>query len=215
MPNLKFRPELRLDYEDVYGGAVDWTIGAGLHYSFGAPKMAMEANPVPVPAPAPAPRAARPAPAPAPAPVIPKDSDGDGVNNNDDACPGTAKGAAVDKNGCVQIEKVVLKGVSFGSGSSTLKPEAFGELRGVAAAIKANPKLKVEVGGHSDSAGDDKKNQALSEKRAQSVKSFLIKEGVAAAQITVKGYGESKPVDTNDTPAGRSNNRRVEFDVLN
>lgn len=208
MPNLKFRPELRLDYETVYSDAVDLTVGVGVHYGFGAPAPApVAATPVPAPA-------AKPAPAPAPKPT-PKDSDGDGVNNDDDACPGTAKGAAVDKRGCVLIEKVVLKGVSFGSGSATLKPEAFAELRGVAAAIKANPKIKVEVGGHSDSAGDDKKNQVLSEKRAQSVKSFLIKEGVPAAQVTIKGYGESKPIDTNDTPEGRANNRRVEFNVSN
>lgn len=208
MPNLKFRPELRLDYESVYSDAVDLTVGAGLHYAFGAPAPAPVAA-----APAPAP-AAKPAPAPAPRPA-PRDSDGDGVNNDDDACPGTARGAAVDARGCVQIEKTVLKGVSFGPGSATLKPEAFGELRAVAAAMKANPKLKVEVGGHSDSMGDDQKNLVLSEKRAGSVKSFLIKEGVAADRITVKGYGESRPVDTNDTPAGRANNRRVEFNVLN
>ena len=213
IPNLKFRPELRLDYETVYSDAVDLTVGLGVHYAFGA------SAPEPVvaaPAPAPAPAAAPAQPAPVkPAPAAPGDSDRDGVTDRDDACPGTARGVPVDNRGCAVIEKVVLKGVTFGAGSSVIKSEAFPTLRSVAAALNANPKLKVEIGGHSDSQGNDQKNQALSEKRAGSVKSFLIKEGVAADRITVKGYGEANPVDTNDTPEGRANNRRVEFKVLN
>ena len=74
-------------------------------------------------------------------------------------------------------------------------------------------KIKVEIGGHTDSAGIAAKNQALSERRAQAVKKFLVKEGVAAERLDAVGYGAAKPVDGNDTPAGRANNRRVEFKV--
>jgi len=206
IPGLKFRAEVRFDYEDVYDGAFDTGLGVGVHYTFG------EAAPAAAPAPAPEP--AKPAPAPkAAAPAPTKDSDSDGVADDKDRCPGTARGSAVDANGCVAIEKITLKGVSFAPGSSTLLPAASASLREVAAAMKANAKVKVEIGGHSDAMGDDAKNMALSQRRAESVKAFLVKEGVEAARLTAKGYGETKPVDTNDTPQGRANNRRVEFDV--
>jgi OmpA-OmpF porin, OOP family len=142
-----------------------------------------------------------------------RDSDRDGVPDEDDRCPNTTRGVAVDSRGCADISRVVLKGVSFATGSATLKPEAHDTLRTVAAAMKANPKLKVEVGGHTDSVGEDARNQALSERRAQSVKDFLVKEGIEAGRLTTRGYGETQPVDTNDTAAGRANNRRVAFNV--
>lgn len=158
----------------------------------------------------PVPVAARPAAA---APARNTDGDGDGVQDADDRCPGTAAGAAVDRKGCVLIEQVVLKGVSFGSGSAVLQPAASDTLRGVAAAMKADSRLKVEIGGHTDSVGLAAKNKALSERRAQAVKKFLVKEGVAAERLDAVGYGADQPVDSNDTPAGRANNRRVEFKV--
>ena len=160
--------------------------------------------------------------APAPARVVPvapappagmKDADHDGVADADDKCPGTPRGTAVDANGCADISKVVLRGVNFATGSSKLLPAASEQLRQVALAMKANPKLKVEVGGHTDSVGDAAKNQGLSERRANSVKAFLVNEGVDAGRFSTKGYGPSVPVDTNDTPAGRANNRRVAYKV--
>lgn len=158
-----------------------------------------------------------PAPIRAPAPVTPAkppaDSDRDGVADKNDRCPGTSVGVQVDEDGCAIIEKVVLKGVNFATGSARLKPEAFGTLRSVASAMQVNPELEVEVGGYADSVGDDAKNLALSERRAKAVVAFLVKEGVGAGRLTAKGYGEVNPVDTNDTPGGRANNRRVEFKV--
>jgi OmpA-OmpF porin, OOP family len=141
------------------------------------------------------------------------DTDGDGVADADDRCPGTPRGAEVDANGCVKIEKVVLKGVNFATGSATLLPAAGDTLRTVAEAMKANPKIQVEVGGHTDSVGSESANQRLSERRADSVRDFLVREGVDASRLTTRGYGESTPVDTNDTADGRSNNRRVAFRV--
>jgi OmpA-OmpF porin, OOP family len=150
------------------------------------------------------------------APVVRKvsrDSDNDGIDDEDDKCSGTPSGAEVDGSGCVKIEKVVLKGVNFATGSSKLLPAASDTLRSVAGAMKNNSKLEVEVGGYTDSVGDEAKNQGLSERRAKSVKSFLVKEGVDEGRLSTKGYGESNPVDTNDTKEGRANNRRVAFKV--
>jgi OmpA-OmpF porin, OOP family len=110
-----------------------------------------------------------------------------------------------------QIEKLVLSGTAFAMGSSKLLPEATATLKTVAATMKANPKLEVEIGGHTDSIGVQSKNQRLSERRANAVKAFLVGDGIEASRLTAVGYGESQPVDSNDTPAGRANNRRVAF----
>jgi OmpA-OmpF porin, OOP family len=142
-----------------------------------------------------------------------RDTDADGVPDEDDRCPGTPKGAETDDNGCVKIEKVVLRGVNFATGSAKLLPAAGDTLRTVAGAMKANEKLEVEIGGHTDSVGDESKNQGLSERRAKAVKEFLVKEGVDEDRLSTKGYGESQPADTNDTAAGRANNRRVGFKI--
>jgi len=142
-----------------------------------------------------------------------RDTDGDGIADEDDRCPGTPKGAETDDNGCVKIEKVVLKGVNFATGSAKLLPAASDTLKTVASAMKANDELEVEISGYTDSVGEEKKNQGLSERRAKSVKDFLVSEGVAEGRLSTQGHGESDPVDTNDTPEGRANNRRVSFRV--
>ena len=165
-------------------------------------------------------KAAPPEPAPRIVPMIApaaraveSDSDADGVPDSADRCEGTPRGVAVDKKGCVVIEKVVLKGVNFATGSSKLLPAASVTLKTVAAAMKADKKLEVEVGGYTDNVGEEAKNQRLSERRAKSVKAFLVNEGIDAGRLSTKGYGKSDPADTNDTPAGRANNRRVAFKV--
>lgn len=104
--------------------------------------------------------------------------------------------------------------VLFDSGQSELKPGSRAPLRELADVLRKNPGLKVEIGGHTDHMGDDATNQALSEKRAQSVYNGLITNGVSAAQLSWKGYGESKPVDVNTTETGRQKNRRVECRVV-
>jgi OOP family OmpA-OmpF porin len=155
-----------------------------------------------------------------PAKVVPvkadrsaKDTDADGVPDADDRCPGTPKGAEADDKGCVKIEKVVLRGVNFATGSAKLLPAASGTLKSVAEAMKVGTKLEVEIQGYTDSVGEEGKNQRLSERRAKSVKDFLVKEGVDEGRLSTKGFGEADPVDTNDTAEGRANNRRVAFKV--
>jgi OOP family OmpA-OmpF porin len=142
------------------------------------------------------------------------DSDGDGVDDALDRCVETPAGAAVVANGCIDVNTVVLKGTSFDLGSVTLLPESHRTLRTVADAMRANRRLVVEVGGHTDSVGDTRGNQRLSHRRAEAIRLFLVSEGVDPERISATGYGETRPIADNQTPEGRANNRRVEFKVI-
>lgn len=182
---------------------------------FGPPAMAAPA-PAPEPAPTPAVMEPEPMPVPAPAPVrpaAPADSDADGVFDAADLCPGTARGQRVDARGCVVLEEVKLSGVGFTAGSAILTGSAKAVLDGVASALAARPDVKIEIAGHTDSVGADATNLNLSQRRADAVRTYLISRGVAPERLTAKGYGETRPVDSNDTLPGRANNRRVEFKV--
>jgi outer membrane protein OmpA-like peptidoglycan-associated protein len=110
---------------------------------------------------------------------------------------------------------VTLPGIFFDTGKSVLKPGAKSTLTKIAAQIKADPTVRVSVEGHTDSVGSDDKNLALSEKRSQAVRDFLVSAGVPADSITASGKGEAEPVATNKTAAGRQQNRRVELVITN
>lgn len=148
--------------------------------------------------------------------VIPPrvDSDGDGVEDALDKCPGTAKGLRVDSNGCVITQTIVLRAVNFVYNSDTLTEPSKATLNDVYAAVASQPGLKLEIGGHTDSKGADAYNLALSQRRANAVKAYLVSKGAPADSITAKGYGESRPISSNDSPEGRADNRRVEFRLL-
>ncbi|MBL0342094.1 MAG: OmpA family protein [Bacteroidetes bacterium] len=107
--------------------------------------------------------------------------------------------------------KVVLKNVFFDTNLFTLKNESFPELDKLVAFMKINPAMSVEVSGHTDSTGDKKKNQLLSENRAKSVYDYIILKGITPGRLTFKGYGDEKPVAKNDTEEGKAQNRRTEF----
>ncbi|HAP01074.1 MAG TPA: hypothetical protein DCQ93_04025, partial [Bacteroidetes bacterium] len=111
-------------------------------------------------------------------------------------------------------ESVVLKNIFFETGSAELKKESTVELDKLISLLKENPTMKIEIGGHTDNVGSDNDNLALSENRAKSVYDYLIKVGVGAARLSFKGYGETKPIATNDTEEGRAQNRRTEFTVV-
>lgn len=111
-------------------------------------------------------------------------------------------------------EKVVLKNIFFDVNKFELKAESFPELKRLMAFLKSNPAVKIELSGHTDSTGDKKANQLLSENRAKAVYSYLIANGTDAQRLTYKGYGDSKPVAPNDTDEGRAQNRRTEFSIL-
>ncbi len=142
------------------------------------------------------------------------DSDGDGVPNTRDKCPDTRAGAVVDLDGC-EVEAVIeLKGVHFDFDRATLKPEAAAILDQAAALLADHERVMVEVAGHTDSVGSDSYNQGLSERRANTVRDYLMGKGISASRLTAAGYGEARPVATNDTKDGRHENRRVELVVL-
>ena len=105
---------------------------------------------------------------------------------------------------------VRLNNLFFNSGKSDLLPSSVPELKRVAKIIQKE-NLKVEISGHTDNVGDTKMNQKLSEDRANSVREFLISEGVSENLLTTIGFGESKPVESNNTTRGKAKNRRVEL----
>ncbi len=142
------------------------------------------------------------------------DSDGDGVVNGDDACPNTEPGVEVMSNGCAVGQNTVLRGVNFEFDSATLTYEAEQILNGVAATLKSSPNFVVELQGHTDSYGSDAYNLNLSDRRAASVRRYLIGKGIAAERMFSTGYGESAPVAGNDTAQGRAENRRVELHTI-
>lgn len=181
-------------------GYSDWIYSIGLSFDFGG-------KPAPAPAPAAAP-AAPPPPPPNP------DLDGDGVPNERDKCPNTRPGAVVDLDGC-EVEAVIeLEGVYFDFDKSVIKPEGKAVLDQAAALLSKHSRVVVEVAGHTDSRGSDEYNQGLSERRANAVKDYLTSKGVTASRLTARGYGEARPVASNDTDEGRAENRRVELIVL-
>ncbi|HEY0160869.1 MAG TPA: OmpA family protein [Thermoanaerobaculia bacterium] len=106
---------------------------------------------------------------------------------------------------------VTLPGLFFDSGKSVLKPGARNTLSKIAEQLRAGQEAQISIEGHTDSVGSDEYNQALSEKRAAAVRDYLVSRGLGAARINITGQGETAPVASNDTPAGRQQNRRVEL----
>ena len=141
------------------------------------------------------------------------DSDGDGINDKEDHCPtvaGTvaAHGCALDEELLDQI-KSASEHIYFNSGKSTIKAESYPDLDKLAKIFKEHPEVKASIEGHTDSQGNDQMNLNLSKARAKAVKDYLIKKGVDADHLSSEGYGETRPVATNETAAGRAKNRRV------
>lgn len=146
------------------------------------------------------------------------DADKDGVSDALDKCPGTRAGVVVDSNGCTAIvlvsgAKLIMDGIVFKTGSAEIDGANSPVLGRAAVALSGAPKAQVEIAGHTDDVGSDAYNQKLSERRAASVKAFLVKAGVPSSQLSVRGFGESDPVESNSDEAGRSLNRRIEFRV--
>ena len=142
------------------------------------------------------------------------DDDNDGVVNSKDDCPNTPEGVRVDVNGCEITDVIELPGVNFETNSDRLLQGTDAELRDAAATLRKYPDLVVEVAGHTDSAGAAAYNQDLSERRANTVRDYLVNAGANPANLSARGYGEAEPIDTNETAAGRANNRRVELRIL-
>ncbi len=165
---------------------------------------------------------------PVAAPVVeegPADSDGDGVIDAKDMCPDTPAGTEVDGKGCPLTKQIggddapvaQFGPIYFGYNRNDLTAEARAKLDSAAATIgklKAeNPKLTVQVSGHTDDRGTDNYNIGLGERRANAVKAYLVRKGVEADRIEVTSFGESRPSGDNATAAGRALNRRAEVEA--
>jgi len=164
----------------------------------------------------------------------PLDSDGDGIPDYLDECPRSPPGAkvlpngcaltgdcrkprpgeAVDANGCALDKNFILRGVKFEFDSDRLTEPAKLILNEVGETLKAYPAIKVDLEGHTDAVGTDAYNLGLSERRANSVKAYLSGRGIPGARMNPVGYGESRPIQTNETEEGREENRRVELKVI-
>jgi outer membrane protein OmpA-like peptidoglycan-associated protein len=106
---------------------------------------------------------------------------------------------------------VVLPGIQFEFNKAVIKPESEAVLIQAYNSLKDHPEIEVEISGHADAIGSNEANQVLSGKRAESVRQWMINKGIAAARLTAVGYGETRPVASNDTEEGRALNRRIEF----
>ena len=139
----------------------------------------------------------------------PPDSDGDGVVDPEDRCPNTPRGAAVNAVGCWVVENL-----RFETAKADIHPQYYPMLDNVVSVLRANPGLRVEIQGHTDSQGGAKFNQALSERRAAAVMGYLTSRGVDAHRLSARGYGLTQPITDNGTSQGRAMNRRVELKPL-
>ena len=160
------------------------------------------------------------------------DNDGDGILDSNDKCPGTDKTVAdavdtketvngyEDADGCpdkkpeIAVEKgqaIVLEGIYFASGSAKLDPNSEVTLGKVVRTLNENKGIEVEIRGYTDNTGKYENNVKLSQARAESVKFYLIKNGIDATRIKAQGFGPENPIAPNDTKDGRAKNRRIEF----
>nr|MBC8344014.1 OmpA family protein [Bacteroidota bacterium] len=109
--------------------------------------------------------------------------------------------------------KIVLNNIFFEFDKSTIETESEVELKILISFMTDYPNLKIEIGGHTDNKGADEYNMNLSNERAKAVFSYLLNNGIDAGRLSFKGYGETEPVDSNETEDGRAKNRRTEFKI--
>jgi outer membrane protein OmpA-like peptidoglycan-associated protein/Tol biopolymer transport system component len=110
--------------------------------------------------------------------------------------------------------KIILRNIFFDFGKYTLRPESTNELQRLIKLLNDVPSMRIEISGHTDNRGSAELNQKLSENRAKAVVEYLVANGINASRLEYKGYGKDQPVATNDTDAGRQENRRTEFKIL-
>ncbi|VVP06803.1 OmpA family protein [Pseudomonas fluorescens] len=157
------------------------------------------------------------------------DQDSDGVFDRRDRCPDTPADTPVEHHGCprpqypggvtepvVQSEVITLSDagdVLFATNQSDLTPAAKSQLDALMTRLQGADVSSIKVVGHTDNVGTDAYNQALSERRANSVADYLLSQGVAPNKVSSEGKGESEPVAENDTEEGRAKNRRVDLHI--
>ncbi len=151
------------------------------------------------------------------------DTDGDGIIDSQDKCPNdpeTANGF-MDQDGCPdEVPKTlkkftgVIKGIYFDVDKDTIKQRSKPVLDQAVTVLRDFPSIRVEISGHTDADGSREHNLDLSQRRAQSVKTYLVEHGIDGARLTIKGYGPDQPIASNDTRKGKAKNRRIEFRLL-
>jgi OmpA-OmpF porin, OOP family len=148
------------------------------------------------------------------------DTDNDGVNDEEDKCPDVL--GTKENNGCPEIQKEVQEKIEYSArqiefimGSSQLSKGSFEVLDTVAAILKRNPDIKVSIEGHTSSEGSVAGNMKLSQTRADKVRDYLLRKGIEASRLTTAGFGSSKLLNEDKTPADKAKNRRVELKLSN
>ncbi|MDZ4845876.1 MAG: thrombospondin type 3 repeat-containing protein [Chitinophagales bacterium] len=149
----------------------------------------------------------------------PSDVDGDGIVDSKDKCP-TTKGEGTT-NGCPEVKVIVVKrlqtiarGINFESDKAALKTASYPMLDEIVSILKEYPDYNLKMGGHTDNVGEDQYNIDLSQARMDGVKSYLVSKGIPLIRIEATGYGERKPLVSNNTAEGRMQNRRVELELV-
>lgn len=200
---------LRGDFKFVNGfdsHVWDEAVSIGFSYAFGR-RSTPAARPAVAAAPSPEPQRA-------PAREPERDSDNDGVVDSRDNCPNTPANLAVDANGCPILDVTQRRQellVNFDFDRSEVKPQYDDEIADFAEFMQTYGNTNAVIEGHTDSVGTEEYNQGLSERRANAVRNELVNEhNIESSRVSTVGYGESRPVDTNATDAGRANNRRIE-----
>ena len=152
-----------------------------------------------------------------------KDSDNDGIIDSKDKCPDQAenKNGYEDSDGCPDIipERIkaftgIIQGITFDLNKATIRPASKPTLDKAAAVLKEFPDLRVAISGHTDNLGIREKNVQLSKERADSVKKYLVDQGITEDRVETRGAGPDEPVDSNATAPGRERNRRIEFKLV-
>jgi len=140
------------------------------------------------------------------------------LNDNADKCPNVA--GPTSNGGCPELKVAIkqlfqkaLQGIQFETGKAVIKPVSYPILNSIAKVVIDNPTYKLTVEGHTDDVGEDEMNMTLSQDRADAVAKYLISNGADPMRVTGLGFGETKPVDTNESKAGKARNRRVELKV--
>ena len=161
---------------------------------------------------------------PGPAPTgCPPDDDKDGIPNVEDKCPTEpeTRNGFEDDEGCPDIVPAefedlagILEGIHFDTNKDVIKPESKPILDRAVEVLKKYQQVRIEVSGHTDSNGEYEHNVDLSQRRAESVRKYLIDNGIEESRIETRGAGPNEPIATNDTAEGRAENRRIEVKIL-
>lgn len=142
-----------------------------------------------------------------------KDLDTDGVADSIDECPLTGSGNPVDEVGCT-LFRGQLDAVDFAPGDHRLSASSRVSLTGLVELLNEHPEVVIQLGGHTDNVGSARENLELSKRRVMTVVRYLVTNGIEGERLKPYGFGESRPIMSNTTAAGRAQNRRIEMSVI-